>query len=124
MPNQRYLMITCDGDKFVVARWLFDYELGDIRDYLSSYTDESLIKCSNICVLRNQEDFNKLGNKVMEELQQFYEEMLEGSDVPEPVVWSWHIPDPRDKPVPERMILFRGETEVCSVWFEQVDPLD
>jgi hypothetical protein len=125
-------VLTVEGDKFVIARWILDYYLEDIRSYTNSYDDESIVKMADVAVLRNKEDFNKLGSKLMEELQEFHRELEATGDeelepelgFPDPIVWSWHIPDPQDDPIPKRMVLFRGEQEVCTVWFEQIDPLD
>ena len=115
-------MITVDGDKFVIARWIYDEHLKDFRNFTSSFDDESLVKAADIAVLRNQEDFNKLGNKIQAEVQAYYG--ASPGDYPSPIVWSWHIPDPQDRPIPSRMILFCGEEEVCTVWFEQIPTLD
>ena len=118
-------MLTVTGDKFVIARWIPDMYLQDYMSWMKDFDDESVVKSSEIAVLRSTDEINKLGTKIMEELRELYREMGDPDepDMFEPIVWSWHVPDPQSRPVPDRMVLFRGEEEVCSVWFEQVEPL-
>jgi hypothetical protein len=122
-------MLTCEGDKFVVARWMYSANLASLQaDGVGDLEDESIVKLVDVAVLRNCGEINKLSEQIQIQIEEFYHRTADKSPGPDadpnPHVYTWHI-DGMHKALdcPYRMVLFRGEEEVCVVYFEQVAPI-
>lgn len=113
--------LICQGTKFIVARWMFDANLQTMREDPGDFSDEDFVTGADIAVLRNYDELNKLAEFIKDDVKEFYDD----SDEPnlDVIVWSWHtLPDAQGKP--ERMILYRGDEEMCTVVIEQVAPVE
>lgn len=117
-------MITCEGDKFIVARWTFDANLESLReDGINTVGDEELVKLGDVAVLRNTKEVNVLAEQVKKQVEEFYIVAMDKEDI-FPFVYTWHIGGThKDIDCPTWIVLFRGEDEVCTVWFDLIDPL-
>jgi len=113
--------LTCQGTKFLVARWMYDASIESLKfDGCGDLDDETVVKASEVHVLKGWHEVPRLAELIQEQAKEWYEP---AEDEPPlfPIVWSWHYEPNKEQPA--RMILFRGEEEILSVWFEQVEPI-